>query len=294
MKSLQKDNRDIMCKLSNELDANCNITLDNTLAYEDGCLPRTWEFKNKTFNTATLPCGHTFHPSAIALSFLVNDMRCPVCRQGVEDRMNVACIPSTMREEFRIRMSEILKQQHAESLQEDLNLMIDSMIQDVVQSYPHFYKDIWIHVRVRDAEEREDNGGKEYTFYKTPIFRTSAPAINPFQKSFHRALQCITKKKNATAKISIYWETPHNIVEVACSRFFQCDALNSELKSSALSVTTLSTNQIAVKVENHDTNFVVSIFPVGIVISVALKIYTILCEEDIDTLSDFSDSDIVD
>jgi hypothetical protein len=290
MESLQKENRDVMCKLSNELDANCNITLDNTLAYEDGSLPRAWKFKNKNFNTATLPCGHTFHPSAISLSFLVNDMRCPVCRQGVEDRMNVACIPSKMRNEFGIRMGEILKQQQMENLQEDLNLMIDSMIQDVVHSYPHFYKDIWIHVRVRDAGGGEDDGNKEYTFYKTPIFRISAPAINPFQKSFHRALQRITKKENAMAKISIYWETPHNIVEVACSRFFQCAALINELKSSALSVTTLSTNQLAVKVENHDTNFVVSIFPVGIVISVALKIYTMLCEEDMESLSDVSDT----
>lgn len=272
MISIKNDNRDIMCKLSNEPDANCNITLDKTSLFEDGGLPTMWTFKNKTYNTATLPCGHTFHPSAISLNFLVNNMRCPVCRQGVEDKMRVTSIPTKIRDEFKDRMGVIVKQEEAETFQDDFNLMLDNMLENVVQAHPNFYKDIWIHVRVKAKD------GRESTFYKTPIFRMSLPCINPFQRSFHRALQRVAKLDNLAMKISIFWETAYNIIEIASSGFTDCETFHAHVQNNPLEVVSFSTNQVAVKLENS-ANLIVSVFPVGIIISVALKIYTMMCED---------------
>lgn len=53
---------------------------------------------------AELPCGHTFHVSALALHFVSRDMRCPVCRRGPEGRMYVESLPRCVQDVFRARL----------------------------------------------------------------------------------------------------------------------------------------------------------------------------------------------
>jgi len=40
-------------------------------------LPSSWLMKGRGYCFTQLPCGHTFHVSALALSFLTGKMRCP-------------------------------------------------------------------------------------------------------------------------------------------------------------------------------------------------------------------------
>lgn len=56
------------------------------------------------WSCAELPCGHTFHVSALALHFLSLDMRCPVCRRGPEGRMHVASLPRAVQGVFCARL----------------------------------------------------------------------------------------------------------------------------------------------------------------------------------------------
>ena len=53
--------------------------------------------KNGTANSAQLVCRHVFHPAALVLHFLVSDMRCPVCRAGHPQRMDIASVPEDLR-----------------------------------------------------------------------------------------------------------------------------------------------------------------------------------------------------
>ena len=91
------------CSLSND-DVDCAIfqcpTADVTV--ED--LPSIWTLKGSTYHTLTLPCGHHFNPSALALHFLLADMRCPVCRQGIDSKMTVDDLPRPLRPLFRKKL----------------------------------------------------------------------------------------------------------------------------------------------------------------------------------------------
>lgn len=46
--------------------------------------PGCFDVSNKTHivNCVTLSCGHQFHISVLAIHFALNDMRCPICREG--------------------------------------------------------------------------------------------------------------------------------------------------------------------------------------------------------------------
>jgi hypothetical protein len=58
-------------------------------------------------NTVHLPCGHVFSPCALALHFLVQDMRCPICRVGCKTRMDVACVPGDIRPIYAKKMEQL-------------------------------------------------------------------------------------------------------------------------------------------------------------------------------------------
>jgi len=87
----------------------CNIF------HEDACdvtevdllgLPATWEVSGAPCCCARLPCGHTFHVSALAWHCLYHDMRCPMCRRGCDSRMRAASLPDTVRSAFERRLQE--------------------------------------------------------------------------------------------------------------------------------------------------------------------------------------------
>jgi len=76
----------------------CGILHEPTRIAEIEDLPREWPVSEApSCDSAQLQCGHVFHVSAIALHFLVGNMRCPVCRAGVADRMHIECVPLPIR-----------------------------------------------------------------------------------------------------------------------------------------------------------------------------------------------------
>jgi len=73
-------------------------------------LSTSWTIKkngneNSTANTAKLPCSHTFYAPALAVHFLSMDMRCPVCRAGSPERMDLGCVPENLRPEYQAKLS---------------------------------------------------------------------------------------------------------------------------------------------------------------------------------------------
>ena len=75
-------------------------------------LPDNWRVSNSEtqsleFDCATLTCGHAFHPCAIALHFCVCNMRCPVCRVGNSERLNVEVLPQTMSQALKNKQANI-------------------------------------------------------------------------------------------------------------------------------------------------------------------------------------------
>ena len=95
----------VECKFSNSRDYECGIMQDPTHLVDVPDLPQAWPRTDGLgssvvgggqagthagANTVHLPCGHVFSPCALALHFLVQDMRCPICRVGCKTRMNIA------------------------------------------------------------------------------------------------------------------------------------------------------------------------------------------------------------
>ena len=58
-------------------------------------------------NSAKLACGHVFHPTALALHFLTSDMRCPVCRKGFSESMDLKCISAADRSCYDKKLKSI-------------------------------------------------------------------------------------------------------------------------------------------------------------------------------------------
>jgi len=103
------------CTFSTSTTHECGIMQEPTHLVELNDLPRDWPretcgapggvsnihdrpaAQDASANTAHLPCGHTFHACSLALHFLVQDMRCPICRVGREMRMSLACVPASIR-----------------------------------------------------------------------------------------------------------------------------------------------------------------------------------------------------
>jgi hypothetical protein len=54
-----------------------------------------------------MQCGHVFSPCALALHFLVQDMRCPICSVGCKTRMNIACVPVNIRPIYAKKMEQL-------------------------------------------------------------------------------------------------------------------------------------------------------------------------------------------
>lgn len=90
--------------LSASESASCAIMQDRTADVAVDGLPATWP---GGANTATLPCGHVFHPSALALHFAVRCMRCPVCRAGADCKVDPATLPKAVRAPLQARAADV-------------------------------------------------------------------------------------------------------------------------------------------------------------------------------------------
>ena len=109
-------NQTLKCTLShNENDDSivCAIMQEPTHSVHVDGISNLWKFKtqndvtDKFANTIVLPCSHCFHPCALALHFLSAKMRCPVCRCGFDERMNVDVIHASLRPEFDAKITAL-------------------------------------------------------------------------------------------------------------------------------------------------------------------------------------------
>ena len=103
---------EVQAQLSQET-CHCHIMHEDTLTSEVPGLPRSWPTAGALCHSIKLPCGHTFHPTALALHFLFRDMRCPVCRAGHGGAMDIASVPACMRDAFRAKLQAMCPAQDA-------------------------------------------------------------------------------------------------------------------------------------------------------------------------------------
>lgn len=92
LKSIESNTR-CLCRVFQAEEENCNIFHDKIKnVHIDGVL-NPWKANDAELNCLQLPCGHKFNSCAILIHFLNQDMRCPVCRSGPCEKMNIVSIP---------------------------------------------------------------------------------------------------------------------------------------------------------------------------------------------------------
>jgi len=125
----------------NEYTMTCQLysTQDSTLVcpimHEPPCsaqledIPATWPLLDNNFaNTVRLECAHVFFVPALVLHFLVTNMRCPVCRAGSSQKMNIACVPLDVRDSYLSKLSALQQR----TMQEDMIDMLPEHISNVL------------------------------------------------------------------------------------------------------------------------------------------------------------------
>jgi hypothetical protein len=104
----------------------CGIMHEPTRTVEVEDLPGAWPLTEGSApaDSAKLACGHVFHPAALALHFLVSDMRCPVCRTGPAELMDIESVPVQLRPAYAEKTQRIhnaaTRPEDAEQLQRDV------------------------------------------------------------------------------------------------------------------------------------------------------------------------------
>jgi hypothetical protein len=144
-------NYEVICQLISIQDQSieCPIMQEPTSLCCIDNLSTSWTIKkngneNSTANTAKLPCSHTFYAPALAVHFLSTDMRCPVCRAGSPERMDLGCVPENLRQAYQAKLSLI----HERSIQTEIATIDTLHIIDVLSQ-------LQLELRINDAL---DNG----------------------------------------------------------------------------------------------------------------------------------------
>lgn len=85
-------------------EAICPITQQPLSSLDDSyflSLPRqNGPVNRKCFSVGRLECGHMFSVDALARHMILNDLRCPVCRQGPYARASIRTMPPVFRKMF--------------------------------------------------------------------------------------------------------------------------------------------------------------------------------------------------
>jgi hypothetical protein len=85
---------------------------------------------------ATLPCGHRFGIMTILIHFALTDLRCPMCRQGVSQKLDIGCLPLHLRSGIRKRRVDA----HREELEQQ-SLQDHADIQQMLESDPRAFEE---------------------------------------------------------------------------------------------------------------------------------------------------------
>lgn len=94
----------------------CSITHEHIATADVPGLPQLWRVDGNEYDSIRIQCGHTFHTSTLMLHFLLNNMRCPVCRHGVAVKASIDSVPASVVAGFRDKLSEIQERVAADDL----------------------------------------------------------------------------------------------------------------------------------------------------------------------------------
>lgn len=103
--------------------AQCHIFHEPVGSVHIEGLMSVWDADGST--TAVLPCGHTYGVAALAIHFLSNDMRCPVCRAGHTVRMRLDSVPAALQDSFACKTSTMQTDSSDTDSNEDTDAEID-------------------------------------------------------------------------------------------------------------------------------------------------------------------------
>ena len=181
----------------------CGIFQYPTSEVEIEDLPKEWSLGGVSYNTITLPCGHHFHPSAIALHFLVTSMRCPVCRQGYDGCMEVKHMPRKIREAFQTKKDGIVSRSEQE---ESLINMLHAVSIDIAE----VERDLSLVVDISTNMHSR-------VLLQTPIHAVAQPSTgsySPFrtQQSFQRILNYQLSRFRDVENVGIVFSIQHPVM----------------------------------------------------------------------------------
>ena len=190
-----------VCEDDNAVD--CNIFHCPTNEVEIEGLPASWPMYGAEYNTLTLPCGHTYHPSALALHFLISDMRCPVCRRGYDGSMHLCNIPKTLRPAFQRKCEGVASREDSEESLIDLLQMISFDLSELERDF-RLVVDISVNMQSR-------------LLLQTPIAAFSPNSHGSFvpfrtQQSFQRILNKHLTRFQDHADATITFSLQHPIM----------------------------------------------------------------------------------
>jgi len=128
----------VECRLTladpRDRDAVCCITHEHVAEAQTPGLPARWNLCGEEYDSLCTPCGHLFHASSLLLHFLVNDMRCPVCRQGADVKADISCVPACAFEAFSCKLEQLTNDEAAlgaVDAEEMLDLRLHTSVQDL-------------------------------------------------------------------------------------------------------------------------------------------------------------------
>lgn len=168
----------------------------------DGVLG-TWDTAEVRYDCIELQCQHKFNAAALALHFLTNRMTCPLCRQGVPQRMSLSCAPDNVK---RVYLQHISPSSPADLLEfepaaflSDLRLHVDFM-----PDHPDTGQVLTLATPCIAVNQESD---------AQRIFRTQ----HSFRRHFKRAM-----KTGNVCRFSLF----HPLIFMSlCSEDLSCDAL---------------------------------------------------------------------
>jgi len=79
----------------------------------------------------TLPCSHSFAAVACLYHFCRNQMRCPLCRQGVDTRMDLLSIPEHMQPSFIMQLNKATMEDRMAEEQENYQDAVTIMLEGI-------------------------------------------------------------------------------------------------------------------------------------------------------------------
>tara|TARA_B100001758_G_scaffold205853_1_gene186300 strand:- start:6051 stop:6896 length:846 start_codon:yes stop_codon:yes gene_type:complete len=181
----------------------CGIFQYPTSEVEIDELPSTWDMGGVLYNTITLPCGHHFHPSAIALHFLTHSMTCPVCRRGFDECMQLKSIPKEMRDAFQRKRDGI------ESRSEQEDALVD-MLHAISIDILDFERELCLVVDISTNTHSR-------AILQTPVHAvqeeyTGSYAAFRTQQSFQRILNHNISRFRGNSSISIVFSIQHPVM----------------------------------------------------------------------------------